>query len=478
MGKKSIAVILFLTVCFMFLTGFTYSDERDRNTTAYVMYVNDVEVGVLKSAAKGLSIYDEVIEGVEHKYAGQRIYINAEVYFRERVVHSGQFTSEYDLAGAIQEVIEVKTDAFAIVINGEPVCFLKTYEEAQEVLERVKNSYRSMVEQSENAVLENIGFKESVEIKPQTVLYSNIVDVDKAFKIVTTGTVEVEEYEVKEGDTLWSIARQHDLHVSDIQAANPDLDPEMIKPGQKLKLQAPKSLVTVVMREKVTYTEEIPFNTVVKNTSDLYKGEKRIEQQGQNGQKQIEIYITRENGVEVSREKIGETILKQPVDQIELIGTKDRPVARTANRSYTRPSDLTPISRDGVEMMPWFGGANRIFTRGSIAKVTHVGTGLTFYVIRYGGTNHADCEPLTAADTAVIKRIYGGTFSWDRKPIIVQVNGKKMAASMNGMPHGGYSIRNNSFPGHFCIHFYGSRTHGTNRIDPDHQAMIRIAAGG
>jgi len=474
--KRSIAVMVML--CFVFLTGFTYSDEMESNTTAYAMYVNDVEVGVLKSAAKGLSIYDEVIKGIEDKYAGQKIYIGAEVYFKEREMHSGLFTDESELAKNIQQAVEVKIDAYAIVVDGEPACFLKTYEEAQEVLERVMNPYRSMVEQSENTVLEDIGFKESVEITPETVLYSNIVDVDKAFKIVTTGTAEVQEYEVKEGDTLWSIARQHDMRVTDIQAANPDLDTEIIRPGQKLKLQALKSLVTVVTREKVTYTEEIPFNTVTKNTSDLYKGEKKVEQEGQKGEKKIEVYVTKENGVEVSREKIGETVLKQPVDQIELIGTKSRPASNTSNRSnYTRPSDLTPISKNGVEMTPWFGGADKIFTRGSIAKVTHVETGLTFYVKRRGGTNHADSEPLTAADTAVIKRIYGGKFRWNREPIIVEVNGKKMAASMNGMPHGGSTISDNGFPGHFCIHFYGSRTHGTSRVDPDHQAAIRIAAG-
>jgi len=470
-------VIVFVMACFIFLTGFTYSYEVDDNTTGYAMYVNDVEVGVLKSAAKGLSIYDEVIEGIKDKYGGQKIYIGAKVYFKEREKYSGLFTSEYDLARNIQQVVEIKTDAFAITVDGQPVCFLKTYDEAEEVLEQVKDSYRLTVGQSEDTVLEDIGFKESVEIIPQTVLYSSVVDVDKAFKIVTTGTAEVQEYEVKEGDTLWDIARNHDMRVADIQAANPGLKPEMIRPGQKLKLQALKSLVTVVTHEKVTYTEEIPFNTVVKNTSSLYKGQKKIEQKGQKGQKQIEVYITRENGVEVSREKIGETVLKQPVDQIELVGTKSKPVSSTSNRNYTRPSDLTPISRDGVEMTPWFGGADKIFTRGSIAKVTHVKTGLTFYVKRRGGTNHADCEPLTAADTAVIKRIYGGSFSWNREPIIVQVNGKKMAASMNGMPHGGSTIANNNFAGHFCIHFYGSRTHGTNRVDPEHQAAIRIAAG-
>jgi hypothetical protein len=48
---------------------------------------------------------------------------------------------------------------------------------------------------------------------------------------------------------------------------------------------------------------------------------------------------------------------------------------------------------------------------------------------------------------------------------------------MNGMPHGGQSIKTNNFKGHFCIHFKNSRTHAGNRLDKSHQAAVKKAAG-
>ena len=32
--------------------------------------------------------------------------------------------------------------------------------------------------------------------------------------------------------------------------------------------------------------------------------------------------------------------------------------------------------------------------------------------------------------------------------------------------------KDNDFDGHFCIHFYASRTHGGNRVDERHQNMV------
>ncbi len=47
---------------------------------------------------------------------------------------------------------------------------------------------------------------------------------------------------------------------------------------------------------------------------------------------------------------------------------------------------------------------------------------------------------------------------------------------MHGMPHGAGALEND-FPGHFCIHFYGSKTHRTNSMDLSHKLMILKAAG-
>lgn len=131
-------------------------------------------------------------------------------------------------------------------------------------------------------------------------------------------------------------------------------------------------------------------------------------------------------------------------------------------------------SSGSILLLDWFNGGSTAFPKGATAKVIDVDTGLSFNVVRGGGTNHADCEPASAADTAVMKKIYG-SWSWTRRAIIVEVGGKRIAASMNGMPHSVDWISGNNFNGHFCIHFLNSRTHGTNKVDPDHQAMVQKA---
>lgn len=130
--------------------------------------------------------------------------------------------------------------------------------------------------------------------------------------------------------------------------------------------------------------------------------------------------------------------------------------------------------RPRVEVLNWE-EASRVFK--TTATVIDVRTGLSFQVKRRGGHFHADSEPITAEDTATMKRVFGGQWSWERRPIIVEIGGRRIAASMNGMPHGGQWVKTNGFPGHFCIHFAGSRLHGSGRVDLEHQACVREAAG-
>ena len=124
------------------------------------------------------------------------------------------------------------------------------------------------------------------------------------------------------------------------------------------------------------------------------------------------------------------------------------------------------------EFLDW-SAVKTLFPKYAKVAVIDVDTGLQFQVQRRDGYKHADVQPLTAADTAVMKQIYKSGWSWKRKAVIVQLdNGKKIAASMNGMPHGQGAIANNNFNGHFCIHFKGCKTHGGGKVDPAHQLMI------
>ncbi|CAH1204740.1 hypothetical protein PAECIP111891_02593 [Paenibacillus allorhizoplanae] len=128
------------------------------------------------------------------------------------------------------------------------------------------------------------------------------------------------------------------------------------------------------------------------------------------------------------------------------------------------------------EMLPWE-EASLVLPKYSSFTVVDLMSGLSFEGQRRAGSHHADVQPLTKTDSATLKSIYGGQWSWDRRAVLVKLNGRTLAASMHGMPHGGDGIPGNDFNGHFCIHFLGSVTHGSRSVDPAHQVMVHRAAG-
>ena len=128
-----------------------------------------------------------------------------------------------------------------------------------------------------------------------------------------------------------------------------------------------------------------------------------------------------------------------------------------------------------TERLDWFNGGKNVIPNGAVFQIKDVSTGLIFSARRQSGGNHMDAEPLTAEDTAILKKINGGTFSWRRRAVLVKYNGHVYAASIYSEPHGTNTILDNNFDGQFCLHFYGSKTHGTDRVDADHQRCVEQA---
>jgi len=128
-----------------------------------------------------------------------------------------------------------------------------------------------------------------------------------------------------------------------------------------------------------------------------------------------------------------------------------------------------------IEMLPWE-KVNNILPKYTIFTIIDIETGLSFKVQRRAGSHHADVQPLSHKDTKIMKEIYNGKWSWNRRAILVIKDDQMIAASMHGMPHGAGALRN-GFPGHFCVHFWESTTHRRDKMDPAHQFMILKSAG-
>lgn len=149
-----------------------------------------------------------------------------------------------------------------------------------------------------------------------------------------------------------------------------------------------------------------------------------------------------------------------------------------AKKAYMKTKGLllTPESVKGrVELIEW-AAVHPLIPRGAHYDLIDVRTGVTWEEQRRGGSNHIDSEPVTADDTAKMKSVYNGKWAWTRRPVWVVFKDRVFAASINGMPHGYETIaKENGFDGHHCIHFLHSRTHGTNKQCPLHQAAVQEA---
>ena len=149
------------------------------------------------------------------------------------------------------------------------------------------------------------------------------------------------------------------------------------------------------------------------------------------------------------------------------------PTATAAPTVTPAPTGVvTPSWRRQVERVEWFNGGSKIVKRGGYAYIYDIDTGVTLRIKRKGGTNHMDVEPASKKDTATLKKIAGGAFSWKSHAVVLIKGGRYIAAAINTMPHGEYTIKDNDFPGQFCLHTTGARTHETDRVNPEHQKSI------
>ena len=149
---------------------------------------------------------------------------------------------------------------------------------------------------------------------------------------------------------------------------------------------------------------------------------------------------------------------------LELLNAPPKSAAKPANSgaSEQAPAKSAQVAPNGVEYIEW-SEASKIISIGWDTRVYDVRTGTVYYVRSFSNGKHADVEPITTDDTALLKSTFGGVWSWDPRPVWVTVNGRTFAASINGMPHGGGVNSNNGMDGQICLHFHGSSTHNGNK---------------
>lgn len=181
------------------------------------------------------------------------------------------------------------------------------------------------------------------------------------------------------------------------------------------------------------------------------------------------------------------------LNAIPVIGSTEESAKATTTTSTE--SDYNTNTLDWT----WFGNVKSFMPNGSTFEILDINSGKRIKLKRTYGTNHADSETLTTGDTSTLKSVIGGSWTWTRRPIVVFYNGYAIPASMAPYPHAGNdkapataytswrsgnyggganldAVKKNNMNGVVDIHFLKSKTHGSNRVEPMHQATVKKAA--
>lgn len=259
----------------------------------------------------------------------------------------------------------------------------------------------------------------------------------------------------KSGDTYWIISRQYGVDFNSLLAANSATTNSSLAIGQQVII--PLSQVSAPSQPSPSQPSPSPTpqtNTKIIINHTVRSGDNFWNLGIQYGVPMNEILQV--NGFTQNTSIFPGQVIKVPQYQIAV-----------------KP---TPGPQFG-ELLDWWTEAQYVWPIGKEAAIIDFATGLRWNVRRTIGANHADVEPLTQNDTNIMRSVWGGQWSWATRPVIVVVDGRRLAASANGMPHSIQHITNNGFNGHFCVHFHKSTTHGDGKEVVEHQNNVLKAAG-
>jgi murein DD-endopeptidase MepM/ murein hydrolase activator NlpD len=310
----------------------------------YHVFMNGNEVGVVSNPQVVDDFKINKYRKLAQLYPQTQMVLNTDSI---TITAEKAFKAEADDEAALSTLSTMLTShavGAELFVNGKSMGILHSEEEANQLLEKMKEPYVTEKAKKQlkvatlsvnsagpaapslppagQSALEELEFVEKVEIKPVSVEPDAFVDPDALLETLRTGDVREKNYTIVQGDVLGTIAEQFDLSVEDIRKMNPEIKGDFIREGQVLNLTVLQPAITVRTVELVTETEVIQHGKEVIRDAEMKDGVVKKVSAGKNGSKRVTFEVTKLNG-EVETEKlVKEQILLEPVKEVVRRGTK------------------------------------------------------------------------------------------------------------------------------------------------------------
>lgn len=209
-------------------------------------------------------------------------------------------------------------EATGLYIDGNFVGSVASHPDLAKLLEDIKDGYYDKNDPDQRAE-----FIQDVRIVDGLYPISTVIEPAELQSKLVSESVVKKTYTVQAGDVLGTIAKKHDMTISELRAMNPSFkDTDMVRIGDVLTVQRPQTFLQVKVIKTIRYTEKIDYITQTVYNDKQPVTYSKVKVKGQEGSQDVVAEITYLDGLESSRQVISTNVTKQPVTKVVEKGTK------------------------------------------------------------------------------------------------------------------------------------------------------------
>lgn len=347
--KRIILTILFISI--FITTGFSRVIQNPK--TAYRVYLKGESLGLIESKVELENYIDKKQTEIKEKYGVEKVYAPTDLDIVKEFTYYDKVSTVKEIYNKMKDISPFTINGYVITISGLNktdsngnkvkeknqkiyVIDKKVFTDAIEATAKAfipENEYEAFANDTQKEIettgkiIEKIYIENKITIKQDHIPVNKTIYMDKTIlgQYLLFGTTSPQKtYIVQDGDTIEDISFNNKISTEEFLIANPDITSTktLLYKGQEVTIGILKPQVNIVEWDYVVKDEEQKFTSRTEEDPTQYTNYTEVRQAGVNGMNRVTQKLELINGENTSVVGISTEVLKAPVEEIIVKGTK------------------------------------------------------------------------------------------------------------------------------------------------------------
>ena len=343
--KAYVPVIISILISVVIILVMGFKNDNNNPRQVYKVYIDGKLIGAIKSKNALEEYINQEQKSLKEEYNVKKVYIPNGIDIEKDITYKGRVLSEKDIYKKIKSKKSFTIKGYVVTISKDKEKDIKLYllkkgifdKSVKKVLyafvnkndvENYKNDTQPEIKTT-GSNIENIYIDQDISIKEAFIstdelIFTNETDLTK---YLLFGTLDSgEEYTVKLGDTIETVAFNNKLSTDEFLIVNPEFTSanNLLSVGQKVSIALISPMLNIVVEKHVVEDQDKPYETIEKEDSSMDLGTTETEVEGVNGRQRVTEKIQYINGEAQPAYISNVEVLKEPVNKVVRKGTRQR----------------------------------------------------------------------------------------------------------------------------------------------------------